>query len=338
MNLMLYTIATALPLSFAAVIACYAVAVLLKSKPADENAAAASDKKEDDGATPRADTPYPFNFSTLREGDYDPVLGKKVKWLIDSDDDYIVYIDQDDYVEWTMNANAMLVGNGDLLTRVAGLEAVECDHLSELQIETYERMVGEGVARLFDKDRIAAAAALDAAETWITARNQEAARLWYLEGAVGGVFFVLVPFFIAFLAKGVNGLIHDKPVIVTAALFGAAGAALSVLQRSGQAALDLGAESFVLRREGFARVMSGSGGAVFVALLIRSGYVLPNLAANSSLFFATCIVAGLSERLVTSLANSVEANTGFALAKPKVSSGQPHPRVDHSHKPADQPR
>jgi len=46
-------------------------------------------------------SPYPFNFSVLREGDHDPVLGKQVKWLIDSDDDYIVYVDQDDYVEWT---------------------------------------------------------------------------------------------------------------------------------------------------------------------------------------------------------------------------------------------
>ena len=77
-------------------------------------------------------SPYPFNFSVLRENDEDPALGKKVKWLIDSDDDYIVYVDQDDYVEWTMNANTMLAGAGDLLTRVGWLEAVDDEHLSQL--------------------------------------------------------------------------------------------------------------------------------------------------------------------------------------------------------------
>jgi hypothetical protein len=51
---------------------------------------------------------YPFNFSTLREGDKDPTLNKVVTWLIDCDDNYIVYLDEEDYVEWTMNDNSLL--------------------------------------------------------------------------------------------------------------------------------------------------------------------------------------------------------------------------------------
>src|SRR5215831_9149715 len=83
-------------------------------------------------------TPYPFNFSSLREGCTDPCLNKTVHWLISSDDDYIVYVDQDDYVEWTMNENSRLDENGALLTRVGQLEAAQTKHLTPTQVETYK--------------------------------------------------------------------------------------------------------------------------------------------------------------------------------------------------------
>ena len=66
---------------------------------------------------------YPFRFSKLREGDKDPTLNKVVDWLIDSDDDYIVYLDEDSYVEWNMNRNDMLnTETGPYLNKVAWLE------------------------------------------------------------------------------------------------------------------------------------------------------------------------------------------------------------------------
>ena len=44
-------------------------------------------------------------------------------------------------------------------------------------------MVAEGVARLFEKNLPAAQAAFDLADHWITARNTEVARRWYLLGS-----------------------------------------------------------------------------------------------------------------------------------------------------------
>src|SRR6267142_3714548 len=155
---------------------------------------------------------YPFDFSPLREGDTDPVLGKTIKWLIDSDNDYIVYIDDDDYVQWTMNDNRMLANASDLLTRVGWLEAAEVDHLEQWQIETYKRLIGEGVARLFDGDQKAATAALDAAERWITARNQESARVWYLEGAAVGFAAIAIGYLVIarWYAFDVNTLVQRR--------------------------------------------------------------------------------------------------------------------------------
>lgn len=268
-------------------------------------------------------SPYPFNFSSLREGDCDPILGKPIKWLIDSDDDYIVYVDEDDYVEWTMNSNAQLTGVGDLLTRVGWLESVEVGHLSDHQIETYERLIGEGVARLFENNRTAATAALDTAQAWITARNKEAARIWYLEGAGASLLLVLLTFLFAAWYNGWTtlDLLHHRQIIATATLAGAVGALLSVLQRSGQTDLDLAAGALIHRVEGLLRVWTGAVGGGFVALLLWSGYVLSNVSSNASLFLAICLVSGLSERLVNNLAGSVEASLGLNLTKPKAPGG-----------------
>lgn len=273
-------------------------------------------------------SPYPFNFSVLREGDTDPTLGKPVKWLIDSDDDYIVYVDDDTYVEWTMNSNAVLADAGDLLTRVGWLEAVEVSHLSEVQLDTYKRLIGEGVARLFEKNRTAASAALDTAEKWITARNQESARIWYLEGAAAGVSVAFLGFLGALRIWGLDALLHHREIIATAAFCGAVGALLSVLQRSGQTALDLAAGRFVHTTEGAARVLTGALGGLFVGLLLWSGYVLKDVSKNSALFLAVCLVAGLSERMVNSLAGSVEASTGLTLTKSNLPQGSAPPRKD----------
>jgi hypothetical protein len=93
---------------------------------------------------------YPFKFSNLREGDEDPTLNKSVEYLVDSDDDYIVYLDEQNYVEWNMNDNSMLgVDTGPYLNMVGRLEAVNISYLKGDQLRSYRRMIAEGVARLF---------------------------------------------------------------------------------------------------------------------------------------------------------------------------------------------
>jgi hypothetical protein len=268
-------------------------------------------------------SPYPFNFSSLREGDADPVLGKTVKWLIDSDDDYIVYIDEENYVEWTMNSNDRLPNAGPLLTKVGWLEAADDEHLDESQIETYKRLIGEGVARLFDRNLVAAEAALTAAQLWISARAAEASRRWLLEGATGASMLVAVVYYLFYRKLGgLELLLHGRFEAVTGAAFGGLGAWLSVVQRSGSENLDLGAGAKIRRLEGLSRVLIGAIGGLFVALLAISGYLAPTLTANRAFFIAVCLVAGLSERMVNSLATGIE--TSAALRLPQAQ----HPSAD----------
>jgi hypothetical protein len=269
-------------------------------------------KSEDDWIPCPDVVRYPYNFSTLKEGCVDPVLGKRVKWLIDSDDDYVVYVDEDFYVEWTMNRNDMLHGGGDILTRVGWLEAVDDSHLNPEQRETYKRLIGEAVARLFDKDLRAAQTAIDTAERWITARTAQRSRIWYLAGAAIPTAVALAGLIGLGTVLGFDEILNSRLIVVLGSTFGCLGAWLSVLQRSGAAKLDLTAPTGVYVVEGLVRVLTGGVGGLFVALLMRSGYLFKASLTDSHAFFAAvCLVAGLSERLVSGLAGAVESGASL---------------------------
>lgn len=248
---------------------------------------------------------YPYVFSNLHDGSHDPTLGKTVKWLINGDDNFIIYIDEDLYVEWTMNDNGMLGAEaGPFLNRVGQLEAIDTSCLSEARVISFKRMIAEGVARLFDKDYPAAKDALDLAEAWIAARNTEIARRWYLvgSGAVALASAMLVTAFGYWYQQ-----LHTLPYfnLAAGAAFGGLGAWLSVIQRSRSAGLDVAAGPSLHYLEGAFRIMAGSLGALLVGMAIKAGLFIQ--ADRLSVTLVICMIAGVSERLVPSFIEQMES-------------------------------
>ena len=45
------------------------------------------------------------DFSSFCEGDKEPTLNKMINHLIDTEADYIVYIDEDYFIEWSLTDN-----------------------------------------------------------------------------------------------------------------------------------------------------------------------------------------------------------------------------------------
>lgn len=264
------------------------------------------------------DTIYPFMFSKLRENDLDPTLNKTVKWLVNSDDDFIVYIDEDLYVEWNMNNNSMLDANtGPHLNRVGQLEAVDTTYLDRTRVESYKRMIAEGVSRVFEKNLDAAKTALDFAESWITSRNTEVARGWYL---LGSGLTALVALVTAVSLGYWHASLRQEPYfnLMIGAAFGGIGAWLSVIQRTRTAGLDVAAGPILHYVEGAFRIMAGSLGAMLIAVAIRAG--LYAQAERLSVIIVICMVAGVSERLVPSFIEQMESRTsgGGSEGKPSV--------------------
>jgi hypothetical protein len=88
---------------------------------------------------------------------------------------------------------------------------------------------------------------------------------------------------------------------------------MSVIQRTGNTGLDISAGRRLHRIEGGARIATGALGAILFALGVKANLVLgsvkPEYAFASLVVF--CMVAGLSERLVPSFVEQVEASSGY---------------------------
>jgi hypothetical protein len=266
---------------------------------------------------------YPFPLSTLRDGDKDPTLNKTVQWLIDSDDDFIIYLDEENYVEWNMNEkNRLSPETGEYLNWVGALVAIDTSYLRTEQKQSYQRMIGEGVVRLFQNNLKAAQAALDLAEQWIIARNTEVARRWYLTGSgVAALVSVVAVCVLGFWNTSLRGS-FSLPIynVLMGTAVGGLGAWLSVIQRSRTTELDVAAGPWLHYLEGAFRIMVDTLGAMLIALAIRAGLVLQG--DRLSAIMVICMVAGASERLVPSFIEQIESRT---VARDSKAAGDKKP-------------
>jgi len=273
---------------------------------------------------------YPFDFSVFKEGDIEPFYNKEIASLIASDYDYIVFLDKQSFVWWDLNDDVVVNKYGDALTRVAVLESIQIGDKSN--IETFRRLVAEGVARLCEQNPTAASRSFDKAEEWIRARNRERARVWYLTAAL----LMALPLSFVMVAmimwkdtlQGWSMWLRPSVFdVVVGACAGAIGAFLSVIRRSGNTELDISAGRKLHYVEGAVRILIGTIGAALFAVGIKAnlvlGFVKPESAFSTLLVF--CMVAGVSEMLVPNFIEQVEANGGTSefqrTRKPDRGSG-----------------
>jgi hypothetical protein len=87
------------------------------------------------------------DFTSFCEGDLDPTLNKKIRTLIDSDTDYLVYLDEDLCAEWTFNGDSPS-GFDDVANRIWRLETLSITQLLPSQKEPFERLLAESMARI----------------------------------------------------------------------------------------------------------------------------------------------------------------------------------------------
>src|ERR1035437_1491188 len=111
------------------------------------------------------------DFSSFCEGDVEPSLNKRIHTLVDANNDYIVYLDDDFFVAWSMTGHYdqnALAEFGEIANRASHLETVSAGILRPKQRERLGRLLGEGMARLIgDKDSKRARESLDNAESYL---------------------------------------------------------------------------------------------------------------------------------------------------------------------------
>jgi hypothetical protein len=253
-----------------------------------------------------------------------------IKYLVLEEDDFMVCIDSEMVVDW--NTNEKFQGHKDetkhngVLNRMALLESIPIYALHEQIRLSYKRMLGEAIARSLSGDYNNALNILDAAETFITSRNGELARTWYLSasGVTTGL-LVLLSLPLWFGRVTVKCMIGEVLFwLMIASIAGAVGAMFSVIMRMGNAKLDCSAGMKLHILESISRIAAGMISALLVGLTIYSGVLLPALAqtGNKRAFIVlAALVAGASERWAPSLIEHVEKRTKVAGLKQQLSGG-----------------
>ncbi len=282
------------------------------------------------------------NFSSFCEGDIEPTLQKKIDTLIDCDDPYIVYLDDECFVEWSMTDNykkeygKLHPAFASIANKLRELEALSRTSLrNKGQIKAFAGLLAESMARIIgDKDETSARQALGMAESYLRARSSENARSWYVIGAtltalpsllIACTLWLLKSYIVGFLGI-------DTFQVIIGALLGGGGALFSVLNRTQTISMDATAGRRVHYIESASRVLIGNIGALIIALAVKAN-ILFGLTKSTDHSFAyllvICTCAGASERLVSGFIKGMESSV-------KSSDKEKGKRAEHS-KPAGAP-
>lgn len=248
-----------------------------------------------------------------------------VKVLLRKGPNFIVYLDQQLDVDWEDTTAyheelaAEKVDVGKVQGRVTCLEAVPIDHLTEPIKCAFRSILGEAMCLALEKDMRGAQVLLAKAEEFVSARNHEQARTWYVCGCIRSTaaFLVIAPLVMAiYWWRYPCSPLAERMNILGVGMGGAVGALFSILLRVGRAPLDPAAGAWVHKLEGAARVAVGVIGALMVMCAIRAELLLPQLRDEYGIVLA-CVIAGASERLATALIERVEGALGRAPQKRK---------------------
>lgn len=255
-----------------------------------------------------------------RRGDYaDKWKHVQLSYLITSEEDFIVGLDKDGDIDWETTPEYDKKGHKDarqhnaILNDAALLEATPCDGVRADKIKHFKRLIGEAIVRSLSDDYSSAEKMLSEAKTYISSRNFETSRLWYLSAsALSTVPFVLLGCVLWFCrTKAVDVLGTAVFWFALSAVAGSLGALLSVTTRAGELRFDSSAGRALHFLEAASRIGTGALSGAIVALAVHTEVILAPLSRGDKMTAVMMLAAfagGSAERLATSIISKFTAS------------------------------
>lgn len=240
----------------------------------------------------------------------------ELKYLVIDSQEYIVFIDKENQLDWITsdeydaNGHADLSKHNSILHQVAVLECKPNGDLSEKIILDFKRLLGEALSSSFSGEYDTAEKILVDAAQFIKDRGEEQSRQWYLSSAGLCTLAILVAGVIAWLLRDYLTPLVGKTFFISsiAMTAGALGALLSIIMRMGEEKLDIHAGKTIHELESIYRIFAGMLSAFLVVLAVSSEAIFPGLSkVNNPNIFLIFIgfVGGMSERLAPSISSKI---------------------------------
>jgi hypothetical protein len=247
--------------------------------------------------------------------------------LILSTQEYIVFIDQEEDVNWETNPDFdeetlkdphySLQKQNSILNGEALLEATPTGNFDHPTRLSFKRLLGEAIARSFDYDYQGAEEMLASASQYIQARSEEKSRFWYLSASflMAGAFLVVGVAFWIYREHMSLVLSPSGTLLALSSVVGAMGALLSVIWRSGSLQFDASAGRNLHYLEATSRICAGALSGFLVALAVKYDLILTAFSRDGNLegvMMLAAFAGGTSERLAGSIISKFESTEGRA--------------------------
>jgi hypothetical protein len=268
--------------------------------------------------------PISKDIADYKEGDQCIELNKQVKMLIMATPSFIVFLDEDLFVQWLTEVECDTTGEaGLILNRVSYLETISTTHFAGLpsnnsDLAEFRRLLGESVARAFDGNPGSANALLDRTEELLLERSVQRARQWYLTAATVTAILPVIGVITFWLLRGLlrNSLGHNGFEVAICACLGGIGSLVFIILGARRVTLNAAYGSLTHYMEGAARVIVGVIGATLTVFAVKGNLLLGNVNAISddkirlACLCSLAIIAGASERFVPNLIKKIETPSG----------------------------
>jgi hypothetical protein len=266
--------------------------------------------------TPKGSGVDVYDFSHYCEDDIEPTLNKKILYLIDSDVDYIVYVANDLFAQWSLTKNygKTISAFATISNRVNQLETLSMTSLRKYQRKALARMLAGALARIIgDKDEEKAQEVLATAESYYFTRSSENARAWYLGGAsfIAFLTFIIACYLWIQKSRAISFFGDNAFEVALGTLLGGIGALFFILRRTDDIQMDATAGPSIHYIESISRVLAGNIGALIVALAIKANFIIGFTQGSGyslPLLLLLCTCAGTSERFVSGMIKRIETS------------------------------
>ncbi len=246
--------------------------------------------------------------------------GLPIEQLVLSTKDFIIFINHDLNTDWKTSDDYDRKGpenlqrHNQIMNLAAKTECIPSDyHTRSIRIN-FKSMIGEAIARSLKHDYENAERMLRDANEYITERNIEKSRYWYLSACGATAFMISLIGYIAwyfrqYLIASLGAAAFFLSLSCTA---GALGALLSVIMRLGKATLNPAAGQSLHHLEGFYRIVAGCLSAFLIAFAVKLELLVPVFSqvehTHIAMIFAG-FIAGASERWAPSLISKLESDS-----------------------------
>jgi len=248
-------------------------------------------------------------FSKLKAGDIEPTLGKKIKELILASDTFIVYMDDNDVIQWSSDKDDVL---GDIPNQISYWETISNKLFSREESYDYKCLLAEGYARVLDGEHAnVAQKIIDQAVDRITTHGREMLRQQYVlaslfSTAVIGALLILSIASKEWILSYVGQNAFD---IYLAGLFGGVGAFVSTMTRSKKYDPEITISKKIHTIDGILRIIYGIIVAGLIAIGIKANLMfgfINGIEKNIYVFAFLGAVGGASEIIFPSIIKKIE--------------------------------